>query len=86
MLSPEKQKMNSMISHVRQGVEWSFGKIKRLWGFLDFQKAQRVRGSQISTWFKVGALLANCHTCLYGDQCGKYFQCDPPSLEEYLWS
>ena len=32
----------------------------------------------------VAALLANCHTCLYGSQTGQFFDLDPPEHETYL--
>lgn len=35
-------------------------------------------------YYKVGTLLTNCHTCLYGSQISDYFKCNPPRQEEYL--
>ena len=51
---------------------------------MDFPPAQVVKSSSVGTWFRVGVLLANCHTCLYDGLNGSYFNCTPPSLEEYL--
>ena len=35
-------------------------------------------------FYKLGALLTNCLTCLDGNQVGESFHCQPPILEEYL--
>ncbi|KAM7436750.1 hypothetical protein ABFA07_013482 [Porites harrisoni] len=39
---------------------------------------------QYFKYYLVGALLINCHTCLYGSLTGTYFDLEPPSLETYL--
>ena len=40
--------------------------------------------SRIAVWYLVSVLLTNCQVCMYGSQASGYFQCAPPSLEEYL--
>ena len=72
------------VSKVRECVEWGFGKIINLWAFLDFSKNLQMFSSPIATYYSVMAFITNCHTCLYGGQTSMYFDCPPPSLEEYL--
>ena len=38
----------------------------------------------LALYYKLGALLTNCLTCLDGNQVGESFHCQPPILEEYL--
>jgi hypothetical protein len=71
---------NSDMSSVREAVEWSFGRLKNLWAFLQFDKKQRVRQSPIGKMWLVAVLLTNCHTCLQPE--GN--QISQPSLEEML--
>ena len=72
------------MSKVRECVEWGFGKIINLWAFLDFSKNLQMFSSPISTYYTVMAFLTNCHTCLYAGQTSQFFECAPPTLEEYL--
>lgn len=72
------------MSIVRECVEWGFGKIINLWAFLDFAKNLQMFSSPIATYYSVMAFITNCHTCLYGGQTARFFECSPPSLEEYL--
>lgn len=83
-LSNEQLQFNKSMSPLRQGVEWAFGKVISEFAFLDFKKNQKLLLQDLGTMYKVGVLLTNCHTCLYGSQCSMYFDVDPVSLEQYL--
>lgn len=72
------------MSKVRECVEWGFGKIVNMWAFLDFAKNLQMFSSPIATMYTVMAFITNCHTCLYGGQTASFFECVPPTLEEYL--
>ena len=65
-------------------VEWGFGKILQYFTYLDFQRNLKVLLQPVAKYYLVGALLINCHTCLYGSLTGTYFDLEPPSLETYL--
>ena len=86
-LTPQEQAFNTAMSMsgVRQCVEWEFGKVVRLWAFLDFEKNLKLFLSPVGKLYMVGVLLTNCHTCLHGSETSQYFQLNPPSLEEYLY-
>lgn len=71
------------MSAVRQVVEWGFGKTVALLAFLDFKKSQKIILQNVPQMYKVGTILTNCHTCLYGSQISMYFGLRPPSLQEY---
>jgi nuclease HARBI1 len=72
------------MSKVRECLEWGFGKIVNLWAFLDFKKNLQMYSAPIATYYTVMANLTNCHTCFYGGQTASYFECIPPTIEEYL--
>ena len=84
VLTEEQQQFNRSMSHVREVVEWGFGDIVQLFAFLDFKKNMKLFLQPVGKMYIVGALLVNCHTCLYGNKTSQYFNLDPPALEEYL--
>ncbi|XP_033632035.1 uncharacterized protein LOC117293721 [Asterias rubens] len=63
-LTHEEQEFNSRMSSVRECVEWEFGKMIKLFAFLDFRKNLKVLLSPVAKYYLVGGLLTNCHTCL----------------------
>ena len=83
-LTPEMEEFNRSMSSVRIAVEWIFGDIINYVRFLDFKKNLKIGLSQIGKLYIVGALLRNALTCLYGNTTSKFFELDPPTLEEYF--
>lgn len=83
-LDPNRQIFNNNMRAMRVTVEWGFGKVVQLFAFLDFRKNQKLLVQEVSRMYKVGVLLTNCHTCLYGGNNCQYFNINPPQLEEYL--
>jgi hypothetical protein len=72
------------MSNVCACVEWGFGKITQYFAYPDFKRNLKVLLQPIGKYYMVGALLINCHTCLYDSVAGVYFGLEPPSLETYL--
>lgn len=83
-LSTEEKEFNKKMSRCRECVEWGFGEVVRLWSSLDFKPSQRIFSSAIGKHYRVATLLTNIHICLYGSQTSIFFNCHPPSLDEYL--
>lgn len=83
-LSRRQRTVNKKMSALRVSVEWEFAKILQLFPFLDFKKNLKICKQTVAQFYKVGTILSNCHTCLYGSQVCDYFECNPPELEEYL--
>ena len=54
--------------------EWSFGKVKSLFAFVDFTKNQELYLQPIASYWFSATLLANCHSCLYGNETSQFFQ------------
>jgi len=83
-LSRQQEVFNKRLSHVREAVEWGFGKVVALWAFVDFHKNQKVLLQPVSNYYKLAVLLTNFHTCYYGSQVCDYFQLEPPDIKEYI--
>jgi hypothetical protein len=75
---------NSIMSKIRVAVEWTFGTVICLYKFVDFCKGQKLYQSPLTKHYTIACMLANCHTCIYGDQHNEYFNVDPPTIEDYL--
>lgn len=77
--------VNTAMSKVRISVEWSYGEITRYFSYLDFKRQQQVGMTPVATLYKIGILLTNCITIANGgNNNSKYFNCAPPTFEEYF--
>ena len=86
-LTPLQQAYNTSMSQVRVTVEWLFGDIVNWFKFIDFKKNLKIFLSPIGKMYITCALLTNARTCLYGNQTSIFFDCEPPTLENYfVWS
>ena len=83
-LTPPMMAFNQSMSTVRESVEWLFNDITNYFKFLDFKKNLKIGLSSVGKMYVVGALLRNALTCLYGNQTSRFFQLDPPSLQQYF--
>ena len=83
-ITPGQQDFNAQMASARECVEWEFGKMLRIFAFLDFRKNLKIFLSPVAKYYLVGGILTNCHTCLYGSQTCQYFGLEPPTLAEYL--
>lgn len=83
-LTPAEALFNAQMSSTRISNEWGFGKIKLNWHFLDLENGHKLFLNDVQKYWPVAQILTNCHTCCYGSQTSQYFDCRPPSLEEYL--
>jgi len=75
---------NSRMSSTRIVNEWGFGRIKTNWAFLDFENGMKPYLNDTAKFWPVASILMNCHVCLYGSATAKYFDCETPTLEQYL--
>ncbi|XP_075724401.1 uncharacterized protein LOC119179081 [Rhipicephalus microplus] len=67
-LTPEQCAFYIAMSSVMQAVERGFGEIAGFFAFVGFRKNQKIFRNNVTRMYKASALLANCHTCLYGAQ------------------
>lgn len=82
VLPDNQQAFNTEMSRVREAVEWGFADVTRQWAFL--RSRQKILLEPIGLWYFIGTLLANARNCIYPNQISTYFDCPPPTLEEYF--
>ena len=75
---------NSAMSSVRVSVEWIFKDIINYFKFLDFKKNLKVQLSAVGKMYIACTLLHNARCCLHGSTTSKYFEVQPPTLQEYF--
>ena len=84
-VTPQQAQFNFEMGRLRTSVEWGFGKIVNYFAFLDFKKNLKLLLQPVGKHYLVAALLTNCHTCLYGSLASDFFNCEPPTLDHYLY-
>ena len=84
VLTPQQQAFNTSMSKVRVSVEWLFKDISEYFKFIDYKKNMKVQLSALGKFYIVCALFRNAMTCLYPNQTSVFFNCEPPSLQQYF--
>ena len=77
---------NRAFRKARISIEWDFGRTSRLFKFLRNSANFKLRSKSRNhtRYYFVATLLSNAINCLYGGITSNYFNCQPPSLEEYF--
>ena len=83
-LSAARRAFNVAMARSRINVEWYFKEVKSHWTSMDFKRKLRVREAAVGSLYIVAVLLTNVRNCVYPNSISQYFNCLPPSLEEYL--
>lgn len=84
VLTPAMRAFNKAMSEVRVSVEWLFGDISNYFKFIDYKKNLKIGLSSVGKQYIVSTLMRNILTCLYGNTTSKYFDIDPPTVDQYL--
>ena len=77
---------NHRMSPLRQPVEWGYGRMMKLWGFLNTTEQMRSGVVSVSDLWLLSVWLTNLVTCAEGRNIisDYYGTMKPPTLEEYL--
>lgn len=76
---------NKVMSRPRTSVEWGYNQVCRNFAYVDWTKQLKIELMPVEAIWHIGVFLTNCLTCHNGgNQISDFFQCDPPTLEEYL--
>ncbi len=76
---------NGIMTKIRIANEWAYGATENLFLILKWSHGLRLRQNREHAYFYlIATILRNAHCCLYGNQISQYFDCKPPSLEEYF--
>ena len=81
-ITPLQNEWNKAMSRV--SVEWVFGGIINYYKFLDFRKNEKIQLSAVGKMYIVCALLLIARSCFYGNSASSFFDCNPPSIQEYF--
>ena len=79
-----QQEWNMKMSKVWIKVEHGFALITNNWWLLKAEWKLQVFLSPVGRYYRVGVLLTNVLACLRPNQVSQYFDCTPPSLEDYF--
>ena len=83
-LNNGQKDFNAWMSRVRVAVEWPFGGITEYFAFVDFKKNMKLYLQAVGKLYLVSTILYNARVCLYGSTTSKFFEVEPPILEDYL--
>ena len=75
---------NTLMSKVREVVEWGYKQIITNWSYLDFKSSMKIFQVPVAKYYIVGAFLTNLKTTFYDNQINTYFACKTLTLKEYL--
>jgi hypothetical protein len=81
----EERYENGIMTKIQIGNEWAYGITENLFKLLKWSYGLRLRQNpEHAHYYIVATILRNAHCCLYGNQISQYFDCRPPTLEQYF--
>ena len=76
---------NRVLPKVRVAVEGDFGHTSKLFKLTQtWSSIKLLKHHSHQYYYFTSTLLRNLHVCCYGSTTSSYFNCKPPSLEDYL--
>lgn len=84
LLTPAQEAFTSKLNSVRQNEDYGFNKVINLFPFVGMVKQNKILLQPVNKTYIVAVLLANCHSCFYGNQVAQIFNCQPLTINEYL--
>jgi len=82
--TPAEAEWNRRMSSYRITVEWGIGRVKTMWKAVTNKGNLKALLSPVSIYWFNAVLLTNIHCCMNGSEISQYYDCQPPSVEEYL--
>ena len=83
-LSNEQKLFNRRMSLIRISIENCFGRIGRLWQWIDWRKRMIIRAQPVGQYWFVEVLFTNYMTCFRGNVVSSRFETTPSLIKEYL--
>jgi hypothetical protein len=84
VLTHQEQCFNKRMSKVRVSVEWAFRDIKRYFSHVAFPRKMVLSRTPAGAWYLASCMLWNFKCCIDGSPTARFFDCDPPTLTQYL--
>lgn len=75
---------NKCLSSCRETIEWDYGDIGTLWATLQYKKMLKMRSMPVGNMCLTAMILRNAHVTMNGCNTSEYFQCLPPTFEEWI--
>ena len=75
---------NVRMNAARVSIENVFGCVVNLWTLLDFKRYFKIHQNSPARTYLNAQFLTNCHNCMRPNQVAQMFDCQPPTLTEYL--
>lgn len=72
------------MSSVRVTVEVFFKEVNKYRSAVDFKRKMRIGIGPVGLVYLVAIILINIRNCIHPNQISQYFNCIPPTLNEYL--
>jgi hypothetical protein len=74
-----------VMTKIRVSNEWGYACTANLFPFVKNKSFQKIRQNKTCIYnYAVATLLRNAYVCLYENQISAYFNCPPPTFEEYF--
>ena len=80
----QQEIFNKSMNAARVSIEHIFGRVVKLWAFLDFKATHKLHGTSPAMAYLNGQFLTNVHNCLHPNQTSQQFGVAPPTLREYI--
>jgi nuclease HARBI1 len=74
---------NKVMSSCRQSIEWNYNDLKQSWKFLNTKHCLKLMRMNISSYIITAMIIRNAHVTLNGNITSSYFNCRPPTLEDW---
>lgn len=72
------------MASVRESIEWSYKDLKNTWKVCEWKICLKLKNQPIAKMMLVCFILKNVLTTFYGCQTAEYFQCMPPTFDDYI--
>jgi len=75
---------NRAMSSCRETIEWDYGDVGRYFKHLDYKHVLKIRKMPIAKMCLCAFILRNALVCMNGSNTTEYFNCEPPSFEDWV--
>jgi hypothetical protein len=75
---------NKCLSSCRETIEWDYGNIGTMWATLQYKKLLKMRSMPVGNMCLAAMILRNAHVTMNGCHTSEYFNCLPPTFEEWI--
>ena len=82
--TPAQHFSNDLWTTMRVSNENCLALVVNNWKYIDYRKVANLHRQPLGLYYKLACILTNCISCLDHNEVSVYFNCPPPTLEQYL--